>query len=392
MNLTGHQRKIINAIIDGNVYNIPTYLRYFQKGEVKKYNIDELRKKHKEAEKGKKYKVMKKGHSAYISISTEMQIGLLGSTSVPHKLPRNRKDITDDEWTNEEAKLIEKIPKTCFSFRETDYTFDFLEEGAFIANDFQDIIDFITLWSFLKNEALILELEQPVSIDEVSVFFEYRKLDKKSKEDESTVWVKTNDTIVSNDNELFKSLPLDFYEETPSKSADQYLDGIWEINDEHIIMCSDFIGKRIYPTSALRVYAKHYYRTVDELDRAINKWLASIALVISILSFAWSLLQPQADYHAELETIVETTNQLHNTIEMKFNSENNVDTMNKPLDMFEWLHLKSFCDSIWDQLITFPDMILDALLKNEKSLLGDDKIEHSEQLPTTSDNRKSSID
>ena len=45
MNLTGHQRKIINAIIDGNVYNIPTYLRYFQKGEVKKYNIDELRKK-----------------------------------------------------------------------------------------------------------------------------------------------------------------------------------------------------------------------------------------------------------------------------------------------------------------------------------------------------------
>ena len=378
MNLTRHQRKIINAIIDGNVYNIPTYLRYFQKGEVKKYNIEELRKKHKEAEKGKKYKVMKKGHSAYISISTEMQMGLLGSASVPQRFPRNRKDITDDEWTNEEARFIEKIPKTCFSFRETDYTFDLLEEGAFIANDFQDIIDFITLWSFLKNEMLILELEQPVSIDEVSEFFEYRKLDKKSKkEEESTVWVKTNDTIVSNDNKLFKSLPLDFYEETPSKTAEQYLDGIWEINNEHIIMCSEFIGKRIYPTSDLRVYAKHYYRTVDELDRAINKWLASIALVISILSFAWSLLQPQTDYHAELEKIVSVTTELKETIELKHN-KTNVDTMVESLNIFEWLHLKTYCDSIRNQLMLFQDMFLDALPLCEESPSKDNNPELSE--------------
>ena len=125
---------------------------------------------------------------------------------------------------------------------------------------------------------------------------------------------------------------------------------------------------------------------IFDIDPLFSFWF------FSIFAYFFAFRSDLCFWKHTLEKIVETTNQLYNTIEMKFNNENNVDTMNKPLDMFEWLHLKSFCDSIWDQLITFPDMVLDALPINKKSLLGDDTIEHSEQFSTTSDNRNSNID
>lgn len=43
MKLTPHQKEIVKEIINGRVYDIPTYIQTFNKGKKQQYNKDELR-------------------------------------------------------------------------------------------------------------------------------------------------------------------------------------------------------------------------------------------------------------------------------------------------------------------------------------------------------------
>lgn len=41
MKLTPHQKEIVKEIINGRVYDIPTYIRTFNKGKTQQYSKDE---------------------------------------------------------------------------------------------------------------------------------------------------------------------------------------------------------------------------------------------------------------------------------------------------------------------------------------------------------------
>lgn len=61
--------------------------------------------------------------------------------------------------------------------------------------------------------------------------------------------------------------------------------------------------QKIYPTSALRAYAAHKYKTADEVDQKRNLWIAAAALIISIISPIVSMFLPQPTYYEELAQI-----------------------------------------------------------------------------------------
>lgn len=90
MKLTKHQIEIVQKVISGDIYDIPSYLRVFEKGKYQKYDIDNLRQRFVNDENGKKYKVFKEGHSSFITTSKPSTIAGY-SINIPQIFPRNKK-------------------------------------------------------------------------------------------------------------------------------------------------------------------------------------------------------------------------------------------------------------------------------------------------------------
>ena len=237
------------------------------------------------------------GHSIHSTVSNPVTIAGI-NTSLPSFILRTKQQISDDEWEYKRAVFIERVPKEKFSYQDIQFQFDFCNEGVFIAENYQDIIDFITLWAYLKNQLLILEVPKPVKESEISIFFELVKRDdKKQKEEERQEWNVDNTGLMvskSEENDLSRvqtglASSDEFKAEPPKKLASQYLSSEWKINEEHLKVCEEYIRKKILPTSDLRVYTTHLFKTTEELNRTTNTLIAVVALLISILSFAWSL-------------------------------------------------------------------------------------------------------
>ena len=167
MRLTAHERKIVSRINKGEIWDIPSYLRSFGKGRDQAYDMDAIRSKFADDENGKKYKVMKDGKSLLTTTHSAMEI--MGQTVyTPLPILRNESDIADDEWTLREAELDDKIPTSTFNYKEQEFSIDF-QKGAFVADDFKDILNFIRLWSYLRRENLVFEVDKPISKDEMPI-------------------------------------------------------------------------------------------------------------------------------------------------------------------------------------------------------------------------------
>lgn len=297
MKLTKHQQAIISKIIAGEVYDIPSYLRAFNKGRLRKYDLGLLRERFISDENGSQYKVMKEGHSLFkIKRTDHSPYGL--NFSFPEL--RTSQDVSDDEWEYKEAQFIDTITPATYEYQEQKFTFDFGGTGVFIADAFDDIIDFISLWSYMQREALVLELDKPLSADEISISYELVPKQTKSKSPLTITYTSEKTGSLAID---VSSADQEFFDEPPQKHALWYATEVWKINEDHLVMCHDFIGKKIYPTSALRAYAAHKYKTADEVDQKRNLWIAAAALIISIISPIVSMFLPQPTYYEELAQI-----------------------------------------------------------------------------------------
>ena len=82
MKLSKHQKKIVDAIIKGTVYDIPSYLKVFEKWHLCKYDLSRPTVKFKEEEGGKQYKVIVDREKAYIKSNSPMNMGVLGTINV----------------------------------------------------------------------------------------------------------------------------------------------------------------------------------------------------------------------------------------------------------------------------------------------------------------------
>lgn len=301
MKLTAHERKIVSRINKGEIYDIPSYLRSFGKGHDQAYDMDAIRNKFATDENGRQYKVLKDGHSLFISThSTQHFMGQPIHT--PMLIPRMESDITDDEWTLCEARLEDKIPPSVFTYDEQEFKVDF-QQGAFVANSFQDILTFIRLWSYLRHENLVFEVDKPISQDEISMLYESVSCSKKKHSAKIKIeWGKPS----SEDDGTEKLKPVkDIYQTVPTRRAEEFMDTEWKMNEDHLIMCREFLGKKMYPTEASHNFAANNYRTPDEVHRNLNSVVAVAALFISVLTFFYGLLHPSNTYQHALDNLTQ---------------------------------------------------------------------------------------
>lgn len=276
MKLTTTQKKIINKIITGEIYDIPTYLQVFNKGQYKQYNAEKLKEVFNKCENGRTY-IFKEQNSYFYTEVYDKKGEICQREKVPNTMTYEFKEYPIS--TPVKADIEYKINKESVTYNEKSYIFDFMKNSFLVADSFDDILDFITLWSHLKREALIIEVDKTVTKTDLSIFFEQFKQD--IQPDSNPIW-KTKTEILSDSED--EKPPIVSVQLVPYKSAQNYIEYIWKVNNEHLTMCNEFIGKRILPTPALRIYEKKRFKTVEELSSCKNLVAAWVAVIISVIS------------------------------------------------------------------------------------------------------------
>ena len=139
MKLTKHQKQIVDAIIAGTVFDIPSYLKELSKWNLCKYDLSRPLAKFEEEEGDKQYKVIVDEEKFYIQTKSPMNTGF-GTYYVDMSIPRKPEDIPDDSWAYKKAELIRNIKPVEVEYNGETFTFDFVEAGVNVVNDFDDII------------------------------------------------------------------------------------------------------------------------------------------------------------------------------------------------------------------------------------------------------------
>ena len=277
MKLSRHQKEIIKKIIAGEVYDIQSYLHVFSKCHTEKYDMTALRKAYESAEEGKTYKVLKEGYSLLTSGPAQT---LMGAT---YHLPQMRLHIPEEEYELKPSLFIESAPRIKYVYDEKEYEFDFIK-GVDVISSFDEVLEFLTLWSYLSQENLILEVSKPIHEIDVGMFFEKVILDTPQKKPEIKIEI---------DGIPLKSVnACDVLSKAPERFAYEYSNVTWKINEENLLVCKEFLGKKIVRTSLLISFFKKKFKTKEQVAQDSNYRVALIALIISVISIIMSNVVP----------------------------------------------------------------------------------------------------
>ena len=291
MKFTKQQRIIIKKIASGDIKDIPSFIRTFNLSKFYNFNKEDIEKRMKIDENGKKYKKLKDGvKTFYSTTSTNNSLGI----PMPSFHP-----IIPKEEDFEEAPAIISYSGSSKSIEideSTKFEYDFFK-GINITNSFKDIKDFLTIWQFLKSEGLVLEVGKKVTKVDYEVFFEYKPiLDTKygrikAQKHEEKTGKKVDEAKVIQNGKVLNNvdLPYNFPKADMDRIKDyrNYVDYYFEYNKENELICSQFIDKQIYGNSGLDVFIKKGFKTNEEIN--VNKTLipAYLALVLSLGITLW---------------------------------------------------------------------------------------------------------
>lgn len=284
MELTKHQKEIVDKIISGEISDLPSYLRVFSKAHNRQYDPNTIQATFDKYEDGTTYSFKEEGYDFY----TEMydRTGAKVKTlPVSNKMTYELKQypLTSPVF----AQLDMTIHPEQISFRGIDYSFNFMRNEYLVANTFSDIRDFVALWSYLRREALVFEGNKPIKEEDLSIFFEYIEQDVSPQINPR--WHQKVDI----DSETEKApIPRADIHMIPKKSANNYIEKAWKMNHEHLAMCDEYIGIKMLATSELKNYQQSGYKTVEEKSQRRNLFAAWAAVVISLISVAIGNILP----------------------------------------------------------------------------------------------------
>lgn len=299
MRLSKHEKQIVDAIILGTVYDIPSYLMTFGKCQTKKYDLASLEVQFKATDGSRQYKVITDEDKFYIKGAHQMDGPFGLSHIVETKLPRKLEDIPDDSWEYRDAMYINDLKPVEIEYSGKTFSFDFAKDGVYVADNFEDIVNFMTLWVYLRQESLIVDVSQEVKAEDLGVLFELIPKEQREKASYTVLGEKIPDSSVHS---IIKTIDLgDFWPSTPHFLISKYCDSIWKINEEHLKNCEEFIGRKILSTERLRLFAKRNYTAVEEWHYRIPLLISLVVLVATIFPIAQSILiKDESDYLLEI--------------------------------------------------------------------------------------------
>ena len=158
----------------------------------------------------------------------------------------------------------------------------------------------MSLWAYLRQESLILEVPRDIVVDDLGILFELKHREPKQE----TPFIIHRDKAPDSSIKPITRITIDlgeFYPYPPTFLLSSYMDEVWELNSEHQKNCEEYIGRKILPTEKLRVFAQQLYTTAGEWQFRIPLMISIIALIISFLPIIQLLLPSnEPDYLAQI--------------------------------------------------------------------------------------------
>lgn len=255
MRFTKQQRNMILKIASGSIWDIYSFVDNFQTRRVASFDW----------------------YQVQLNFQNDPDVSAYYCPRNLSPTPANltRKDAFEEkvqlEQINPEMyeQFLPQLEKTyCHHIEEvcgSEFSFDFYQ-GVRIADSFEDIIDFLAIWQFLKEHALVLEVGQTLTAETVGLFFRHEEAgDAPPFEAE-----KASQTVVFCDSRYI--------------GHDTY-----HLSTEHLEICREFLGKRIYPAPGLKLFVQNRFRTQDEvaqLKTLVTAWIAIfVALLVGLFPY-----------------------------------------------------------------------------------------------------------
>lgn len=279
MKLSKHQKETIRLIASGDIYDIPTYLKYFNLGCKIKFSKEKITEQFNADELPKTFYRRKNLQCSRNNTLTDIEY--------IEKLKKHQ--LTPEHYTAENLKLNYSSGIQQETFENTTYTIDFYE-GVYIPNNFNDIVDFLTLWQYLKSEMLILEVPNPCSVQMIGLFFEL-----------STA----NSFSPTSLEEKLKCIDY-----STLTYADRYYlqNKCYTFSQQHCAMCKEYINKKIYPSTRLSLFIKKNFKTYEESTQNRALFTAWLAIFVSvILTFTPNIHQ---DDSSSIQTITSEVSEI----------------------------------------------------------------------------------
>lgn len=252
MKLTKHQKETISKIFSGEIYDITSYLKHFNLGTEIKFDKNSIEESFTRDDLPKKY--------YYHSSVKRKPSNMLTETDYLQKLKNH--EIDSNHYTDITLKLSYNTGIKQETWEGQKFTINFYE-GVYIANSFQDVLEFLTIWQFLKSEMLILEVPQDFSHKVLGLFYTKTALNK----DDSLPIEK-------------RIKRIDFH--TCTYDDQYYLNSNYNLSHEHCLMCKEYLDKRICPSAKLGLFIKRRFKTYEEKTQNKALFVAWLAIFVSI--------------------------------------------------------------------------------------------------------------
>ena len=277
MKLTRHQKDIVKSINSKDVFDVYSYLKYFDLLKTFSLDTKSIEEDFKNRENGKLYHVLKPGkEQTFLQFDPET----FSSTLV-------YKQLNDEDYEMKPAELDYSNTKVSVDYDGQIFTFQPANAGGVqLAASIDKIIEFLTIWSFLKKELLVLELPKPPRQEEIGVFFKSYsakiKCDTPVKQIESL-----NDKgftpykLPEGATEYFTKMFAT--SDTPKVDAMEFVDEFIRFDNDTFESCKPYLCNKIVPTPDLNLFIKRRYRTNEQSYLYYALIPAYLAIVVSII-------------------------------------------------------------------------------------------------------------
>lgn len=258
MKLSKHQKEIIRHIYKGDIYDILSYIKFFNLGKTIKFDKTDVDKSFDSDELPKKYYCPKNLHHTFVNMIPE---------STFNELLLNE-EVDSEKYTEHNITLSYNSGIKHESWNGQEFTFNFYN-GVYVVNSFNVVLDFLIIWQYLLSEMLILEVSSDFTADLLGLFYE-----------------KCSNTVNQNLSLEDRIKEIDFQNLTYDDQ--NYLKEYnYTLSHEHCCICQEYLGKRIYPSAKLGIYIKKNFTTYEENTQNRALFVAWLAIFVSIaLTFA----------------------------------------------------------------------------------------------------------
>lgn len=252
MKLSKHQKETIRKIFSGEINDITSYLKYFNLGTEVKFDKNLIEDSFSKDNLPKKY--------YYHSSVSRKPSNMLTETDYLQKLGNG--ELDPNHYKESTLRLSFNTGIKQETWEGQTYTLNFYE-GIYVANSFTDILEFLTIWQFLKSEMLILEVPQNFSPKVLGLFYTKTALNK--------------DNSMPLENRIKNIDYKDF-----TYDDKYYLNNNYTLSHEHCLMCKEYLDKRICPSARLGLFIKRRFKTYEEETQNNALFVAWMAIFVSI--------------------------------------------------------------------------------------------------------------